>query len=58
MKLIFGMLVLSLALSFPSGNAQNSSDPEYLKAVATIYALSKIGGFVKDWCDALLTSSS
>jgi hypothetical protein len=31
--------------------AQDSSDPEYLKAVTTIYAVSKVGAFVKDWCD-------
>lgn len=33
------------------GGAQSTSDADYLKAVSTIYAVSKLGGFVKDWCD-------
>ncbi len=44
--LCFGGLMISFS------KAQNSSDTEYLKALTTIYAVSKIGGFVKDWCDA------
>ncbi len=35
----------------PSVTAQNSSDQDYLQAVTTIYAISKVGGFIKDWCD-------
>jgi hypothetical protein len=32
--------------------AQPSSDEAYTKAVTTIYIVSRVGGFVKDWCDA------
>jgi hypothetical protein len=31
--------------------AQPTSDEAYSKAVTTMYIVSKIGGFVKDWCD-------
>ncbi len=45
-------IVLLIGLGgIPSVTAQNSSDQEYLKAVTTIYAISKVGGFIKDWCD-------
>ena len=31
--------------------ARAQVETEYAKAVTTIYAVAKIGGFVKDWCD-------
>jgi hypothetical protein len=44
------LCLCSFMISF--SRAQDSSNSEYLKALTTIYAVSKIGGFVKDWCDA------
>jgi hypothetical protein len=41
-----------LASSAWLASAQPSSDEAYTKAVATIYVVSRVGGFVKNWCDA------
>jgi hypothetical protein len=47
------MLVLCLSgLTLSFSRAQDSGDTEYLRALTTVYSVSKIGGFVKDWCDA------
>jgi hypothetical protein len=43
--------IVVVALACTSGRAQNAGDQDYLKAVTTVYAVSKVGAFVKDWCD-------
>ena len=41
-----------------TGRAQSATEADYLRAVTTIYAVSRVGGFVKDWCDARAPQSS
>jgi hypothetical protein len=53
-------LVLVLCLSglmIPFSKAQDSSNPEYVRAVSTLYASGIVANIIKDWCDIKVPTS-
>lgn len=46
-------IAVAMATAFPHGaHAQPTYDPRYVQALSKLYTTARLGGLVKEWCDA------
>jgi hypothetical protein len=57
MKYALAMVLCLSGLMISFSKAQDSSDPEYLRAVSTLYASGIVASIIKDWCDIKVPDS-
>jgi hypothetical protein len=57
MKYILVLVLCLSAVLISFSKAQDSSDPEYLRAVSTLYASGVVANIIKDWCDIKVPDS-